>query len=166
MIPGRHLAAATLADLLHRRCAAHSVFLYIPENAGIPPPKVPSSQNLRNTLGFLWNGHSIHPLDAVRVKRQLVRRDHIVKYSHLALAHHDELLFLEGVQPTHKDMCVCTAGKLKVADGDIGYRAVQIVATLRGNPALASRSAASASLKYRVEQNSTGCFLQFECARS
>ena len=66
------------------------------------------------------------------IERQFVLA-YIVENSHFSIPHHDQLLFLKGVQPAHKDVGPDPARKIHCGHGDIRHRLLQIIASAGKN---------------------------------
>src|SRR5215470_2448289 len=75
--------------------------------------------------------HAIDPLNAMGIENELCVRLRIIEHRHFAIADNDQLLLLEGVQPTDENVRLHATGKIQERERHIGDRMIQVAAALR-----------------------------------
>ena len=84
-------------------------------------------------LALHHDRHAIHPVHPMRIELQLVGARGVVEHRHLAVADHDELLLLVGMEPAHEHVGAHAARERERAHRDVRHRLLEIrPATTRG----------------------------------
>ena len=83
-------------------------------------------------VGFHGRRYPVPPFDFMGIQHQLVFGG-VIEHRHLFRPDHYQPLLFKGMQPAYKDVRLYSAGKVEVAQRDVGYTAVQVGAPPTGH---------------------------------